>query len=72
MRRRLPSGYPGITRVWTKPITKQLPEGYDQVIVMEFASEDALKKYADSAAQKKWYEVYMPVREEIFTSDITN
>jgi antibiotic biosynthesis monooxygenase (ABM) superfamily enzyme len=68
----LPSEYPGITRVWTKPIKKQLPEGYDHVIVMEFASEDALKKYADSAAQKKWYEVYMPVREESFTSDITN
>ena len=68
----LPSEYPGIIRVWTKPIKKQLPEGYGHVIVMEFASEDALKKYADSAAQKKWYEVYMPIREESRTSDITN
>ncbi len=68
----LPSQYPGITRVWTKPIKKQLPEGYQHVIVMEFASEDALQKYADSPAQKKWYEVYMPIREESRTSDITN
>src|SRR5215471_10669319 len=68
----LPSQYPGITHVWTKPIKKQLPEGFDHVIVMEFASEDALTKYADSAAQKKWYEVYMPIREESRTSDITN
>ena len=68
----LPSEYPGITRVWTKAIKKQLPEGYTHVVVMEFASEDALKKYADSAAQKKWYEVYMPIREESRTSDITN
>ena len=68
----LPSAYPGIIRVWTKPIKKQLPEGYSHVIVMEFASEDALKKYADSAAQKKWYELYMPIREESSTSDITN
>ena len=68
----LPSEYPGITRVWTKPIKKQLPEGYSHVIVMEFASEDALKKYADSAAQKKWYEAYMSIREESRTSDITN
>jgi len=68
----LPSEYPGILHVWTKPIKKQLPEGYDHVIVMEFASEDALKKYADSPAQKKWYEVYMAVREESRTSDITN
>lgn len=68
----LPSEYKGITRVWTKPIKKQLPSGYSHVIVMEFASEDALKKYADSPAQKKWYEVYMPIREESQTSDITN
>ena len=68
----LPSQYPGITRVWTKAIKKQLPEGYTHVIVMEFSSEDALTKYAGSAAQKKWYEVYMPIREESRTSDITN
>jgi len=68
----LPSEYPGITRVWTKPIKKQLPEGYGHVIVMEFASEDALTKYAGSAAQKKWYDLYMPIREESRTSDITN
>jgi antibiotic biosynthesis monooxygenase (ABM) superfamily enzyme len=68
----LPAAYPGILRVWTKPIKKQLPDGYTHVIVMEFASEDALKKYADSAAQKKWYEAYMAVREESRTSDITN
>jgi len=68
----LPSEYPGIIHVWTKPIKKQLPEGYSHVIVMEFASEDALAKYAGSAAQKKWYEVYMAIREESRTSDITN
>ena len=68
----LPSEYPGILRVWTNPIKKQLPDGYNHVIVMEFASEDALKKYADSPAQKKWYEAYMAVREESRTSDITN
>jgi len=70
--RALPSQYPGITRVWTKAIKKQLPESYTDVIVMEFSSEDALTKYAGSAAQKKWYEVYMPIREESRTSDITN
>ena len=68
----LPSEYPGITHVWTKAIKKQLPEGYTNIIVMEFASQDALTKYAGSAAQKKWYEVYMPIREESRTSDITN
>lgn len=64
--------YPGLKNVWTKPIKMQLPEGYKSIIVMEFESEDALKKYADSEAQKKWYEVYMPVREESRTHDVTN
>lgn len=68
----LPSQYPGILRVWTKPIKKQLPDGYSHIIVMEFASEEALQKYADSPAQKKWYEAYMAVREESRTHDITN
>ena len=39
---------------------------------MEFASEDALKKYAESPAQKEWYKVYLPIREESTTHDITN
>lgn len=64
--------YPGIKNVWTRPIKMQLPEGYKHIIVMEFESEEALKKYADSPAQKKWYEVYMPIREESRTHDITN
>lgn len=64
--------YPGLKNVWTRPIKMQLPEGYKNIIVMEFASEDALKKYADSPAQKKWYDVYMPLREESRTHDITN
>ena len=68
----LPSQYKGITHVWTRPIKKQVPEGYNHVIVMEFATEDALKQYVDSPAQKAFYEVYMPIREESRTSDITN
>ncbi len=64
--------YPGLKNVWTKPIKMQLPEGYKSIIVMEFESEQALKDYAGSAAQKAWYAVYMPVREESRTHDITN
>ena len=64
--------YPCIKNVWTRPIKMQLPEGFKHIIVMEFESEEALKNYADSPAQKKWYEAYMPVREESRTHDITN
>jgi uncharacterized protein (DUF1330 family) len=68
----LPAKFPGIKRVWTKNLKYQGQEGYKQAIVMEFESEAALKKYADSAAQKWWYELYMPIREESHTHDITN
>lgn len=64
--------YPGLKNVWTKPIKMQLPEGYKNIIVMEFESEQALKNYADSDAQKAFYEAYMPVREESRTHDVTN
>jgi hypothetical protein len=64
--------YPGLKNVWTKPIKMQLPEGYKSIIVMEFESQEAFDKYSGSDAQKKWYEVYMPVREESRTHDVTN
>jgi uncharacterized protein (DUF1330 family) len=70
--RQLPSKYPGIKRVWTKNLKYQGQESYNQAIVMEFESEDALKKYTDSAAQQWWYKIYLPVREESRTHDVTN
>jgi uncharacterized protein (DUF1330 family) len=68
----LPSKYPGIKRVWTKNLKYQGQEGFKQAIVMEFESEDALKKYEDSAAQQWWYKIYLPVREESRTHDLAN
>jgi len=66
----LPKAFPGITHVWTKAIKVQ--GEWSHVFVMEFTSEQALKDYAGSDAQKKWYDVYMPVRERSNTHDITN
>ena len=62
--------YKGITRVWTRSIKAQGDRSH--AFVMEFASEQALKDYADSPAQKKWYETYIPVRKASTTFDITN
>jgi antibiotic biosynthesis monooxygenase (ABM) superfamily enzyme len=66
----LPAAYPGITRVWTKSIKVQGDKA--NAFVMEFVDEAALKDYADSPAQKEWYKVYIPIREESTTFDITN
>ncbi len=66
----LPSGYKGILRVWIKSIKVQGDKA--NAFVMEFADEAALKDYVDSPAQKEWYKVYLPIREESTTFDITN
>ena len=73
---KLPSQYKGITRVWTKALNVQnVPEAKvkkTHLIAMEFVDEAALKAYANSDAQKKWYELYLPIREQSTTFDVTN
>jgi hypothetical protein len=65
--------YDGITRVWTRSIKVQGPEsGVTHAFVMEFKDEQALKSYAGSAAQKEWYQLYTPIRDQSRTFDITN
>lgn len=65
----LAKDYDGIERVWLRSIKSQTK---DAAFVMEFTDEQALKDYAGSDAQKKWYEVYLPARGRSVTSDITN
>lgn len=62
--------YDGIERVWIKTIKAQGNRSH--AFVMEFTDPQALKDYAGSAAQKKWYETYYKVREGSTTFDITN
>lgn len=73
---KLPSRFRGIKRVWTKSLKVQnLAEAKikkTHVIAMEFADEAALKAYTDSDAQKQWYELYLPIREQSTTYDVTN
>lgn len=66
----LPQHYKGITHVWTKTLKAQGDKA--NAIVMEFADEAAFKAYTDSDAQKEWYKVYIPIRKESRTFDITN
>ena len=68
----LPARYPGIRRVWTKSLKYQGQEGFKQAIVMEFDSQDALKKYENSAAQRWWYDQYLPIRDDSRTDDVSN
>jgi len=65
------AAYPGIKNVWTRAIKVQ-GAGYTHAFVMEFESEESLQKYAGSEAQKEWYKVYLPIRAQSTTHDITN
>ena len=71
--------YPGIKRVWLRPLSVQGAPigkcdttGVTHAMVMEFESEESLKKYAGSDAQKAFYENYLPHRDQSRTHDITN
>jgi hypothetical protein len=73
--------YPGIKNVWLRSIKVQGQAigkaepgntGATHAFVMEFESEKSLKDYANSPAQKAFYEVYLPHRGESRTHDITN
>jgi hypothetical protein len=67
--RTLASKVDGIKNIWLKPLRVQ---GMDGVMVMEFRDAAALKAYADSPAQREWYEVYIPIRSRSRTHDVTN
>jgi antibiotic biosynthesis monooxygenase (ABM) superfamily enzyme len=64
------SKFPGITNVWLKTVKVQGDK--DAVIVMEFKDQAAFDAYVEHPAHKDWEKVYLPVRGESQTHDITN
>lgn len=62
---------PGIKNVWLDTLKVQ-GDNYNNVMVMEFENEAAFKVYADHAGHKEWEKVYMPIRDESTTHDVTN
>jgi heme-degrading monooxygenase HmoA len=62
---------PGIKNVWLKTLKVQ-GQGYNNAIVMEFESEAAFKAYDNAPAHEAWNKIYLPVRDESTTHDITN
>jgi hypothetical protein len=67
---------PGLHRVWTKKVKLQTQtsdgKAYDAIIAMEFTDEAALEAYTKHPASKKWYDAYMPIRQESRTHDVSN
>jgi Stress responsive A/B Barrel Domain len=64
------SQIPGLTNVWLKAIKVQGDK--DTVIVMEFKDQAAFDAYTAHPAHKKWEEIYLPIRGQSQTFDMTN
>lgn len=67
---------PGLLRVWTKKVklqtTTQDGKNYDAIIAMEFTNEAALEAYSKHPAHDEWYKIYLPIRQESRTHDVSN
>ena len=69
--KKMAADVPGIKNVWLKTLKVQ-PGEYNNVIVMEFESKAAFDAYTNNPAHKAWEKVYLPVRGESRTHDVTN
>ena len=62
---------PGIKNVWIKKVKVQ-PAAFSTVFAIEFESKAAFDAYTNHPAHKAWEKVYLPIREESQTQDVTN
>lgn len=62
---------PGVKNVWLKTERVQ-PREYNYVFAIEFESRAAADAYAEHPAHEAWYKVYMPIREESRSYQVTN
>jgi hypothetical protein len=80
--RKMAEAIPGIRNVWIKTLKvqgrgKPAKDGkpgrpYDAAFVIEFADQAAADRYVDHPAHLEWNKMYLPVREESTSHQITN
>ncbi len=62
---------PGIKNIWIKADRVQ-PREYSTAFAIEFESRAAADAYAEHPAHEEWYKVYLPIRAESRSLQITN
>jgi hypothetical protein len=62
---------PGIRNIWIRKIKVQ-PATYSTVFAIEFENRAAFDRYTDAPAHHAWEKIYLPIREESHTHDVTN
>ena len=69
--KKMAGAIPGVRNVWLKTLKVQ-PGDYNAAFAMEFRDQAAFDAYADHPAHREWEKVYIPVRQQSTTHDITN
>lgn len=62
---------PGIKNLWVKPDRVQ-PREYNFAFALEFESREAADAYAEHPAHEEWYKIYLPLRAESRSVQVTN
>lgn len=62
---------PGIKNVWVKADRVQ-PREFNTAFAIEFESRAAADAYVEHPAHKEWEKIYLPIREESRSLQITN
>lgn len=62
---------PGIKNVWLKADRVQ-PREYHTAFALEFESREAADAYGEHPAHEAWYQIYLPLRAESRSLQLTN
>ncbi len=62
---------PGIKNIWLKPVRVQ-PRDYNAVFAIEFEDQAAADRYAKHPAHDAWNKIYLPIRAESRSQQVTN
>ena len=68
---KMAAGTPGITNIWIKTLKVQ-PQTYNNVFAIEFKDDAAFKAYTEAPSHKEWEAIYLPLRGQSTTHDVTN
>jgi hypothetical protein len=69
--KKLAAQTPGIENVWLKPARVQ-PRDYSTAFAIEFKDRAAADAYAESAAHKAFDDIYVPLRADSLSIQVTN
>jgi len=68
---KMASEIPGIKSVWLKPVRVQPPD-FNVAFAIEFENQAAADRYAKHPAHDAWNKIYLPIREESRSQQVTN